>query len=361
MHSHLSKSWAACWLAAVCLYLGLGSSVLAAIYTPKVLSGHVPAVIAQEHLAASGLLADTNQLNLALGLPLRHPAELSLFLSEISNPGSTNYHHYLTPEQFTAQYGPTPEDYQRVINFAETNGFKVMAQHGNRLVLDVQGSPTVIDRAFHLTLRTYHHPTENREFFAPDREPTVDASLPIVDISGLNNYSRPHPLNVLKKNSDSTRAVPRSGSGPFGYYFGSDFRNAYVPGTALTGSGQMVGLFQFDGYYPTDITNFTAHAGLTNIPLTTVLLDQFDGTPVSSDGSREVSLDIEMAMSMAPALSGIVVFEAGEGGNAVDILSSMVASNQISQFSCSWGWNGIPNSTLDTLFLDIQVFQDTQE
>ncbi len=71
----------------------------------KNLAGHVPAVVS--HLQAKGLLAATNRLSLALGLPLRNQEALTNLLQQIYDPASTNYHHYLTPEQFTAQFGPT--------------------------------------------------------------------------------------------------------------------------------------------------------------------------------------------------------------------------------------------------------------
>ena len=59
---------------------------------------------------------------------------------------------------------------------------------------------------------------------------------------------------------------------------GNDFRAAYVPGLALTGAGQSVGLVEFDGYYPSDITNYADIAGVPAVPLKNVSLDGFDGT-----------------------------------------------------------------------------------
>ena len=60
---------------------------------------------------------------------------------------------------------------------------------------------------------------------------------------------------------------------------GSDFRNAYVPGSPLTGAGQIVGLLQFDGYYASDIAKYESLAGLPNVPLQNVLLDGFRRRP----------------------------------------------------------------------------------
>jgi hypothetical protein len=64
-------------------------------------------------------------------------------------------------------------------------------------------------------------------------------------------------------------------------------------------------------------------------------------------------LDIELAIAMAPGLSGIVVFEAGPSGLQNDILNTMAASNQIKQLSCSWGWGGGPSTTTDNIFKEM--------
>ena len=225
----------------------------------------------------------------------------------------------------------------------------------NRLFVDVSGSVADIQTAFHITLRTYHHPTEARDFYAPDAEPSVDASLAISDISGLNNYVLPHPKSLHIDSSPSTNAIPRTGSASDGAYIGNDFRAAYLPGVTLTGSGQIVGLLEFDGYYASDISAYETAAGYSSMPLQTVLLDGFDGTPTRGpdSGNGEVSLDIEMAVAMAPRLSKIVVFEGGPDGLQNDILNAMAASNQIKQLSCSWGWGGGPSTTTDNIFKEM--------
>jgi len=76
-------------------------------------SGHV------SHLTPIGRLPSTNHLNLAIGLPLRNQAALDEFLRQLYDPGSTNYHKYLAPQEFAERFGPTEQDYQAVKNFAE--------------------------------------------------------------------------------------------------------------------------------------------------------------------------------------------------------------------------------------------------
>jgi hypothetical protein len=314
----------------------------------KTLPGHLPAVVSK--LPALGDLPATNELWLAIGLPLRDPVGLKNFLADVYNPASPNYRHYLTPDQFTAKFGPTERDYAAVKAFARANGFSIAGEHGNRLLLDVRAKPADIQRAFHLHLRRFQHPTEAREFFAPDAEPTVDAALPVADVSGLSNYQLPQP-KLLKKNSVAGQAGTKAGSAPTGDFLGDDFRAAYVPDTTLTGAGQMVGLLQFDYYYTNDVTAYAqlAGGGRTNIPIQTVFLDGYHGKPTSG-GNSEVTLDIEMAMAMAPGLDKIIIFTGGSGGSQNDILNAMAASNTVKNLSCSWGWGGGPATTTDAIF-----------
>lgn len=338
--------------------IGLGLLLLAGSAHPvfaagrQFLPGHVPAVVSR--LQSLGHLPGTNHLQLAIGLPLRNEQALDDLLRQIYDPASPNFRHYLTPQQFTERFGPTEQDYQAVIDFAKANGLKVTALHDNRLLLDVSGSAANVERAFGVTLQIYRHPAGNRLFYAPNTEPTVAVGLPVADIQGLSDFSRPHP-KLLRKNISN--AKPETGSAPdgSGSYFGNDFRNAYVPGVSLTGAGQAVGLFQADGYYANDIAAYAAAAGngRTNIVIQKVLIDGFSGTPTTgaNSGNGEVSLDIEMAMAMAPGLSRIVLFE-GNPNHFIpnDILNTMAASNTIKNLSSSWGWSGGPTTTTDSIF-----------
>jgi hypothetical protein len=315
----------------------------------KVLPGHVPRELSG--LTAKGRLPATNQLHMAIGLSLHDPAGLDDFLAQVCDPASPNYRHYLTPEAFAARFGPTESDYTAVKDFARTNGLTVTAAYRNRLVLDVAGPAAAVEKAFHISLHTYRHPTEARDFFAPDTEPMVEAALPVADICGLNNFKLPHPKSLKLSAVQQTKAAPKGGSGSGGSYLGGDFRAAYASDVTLRGAGQIVGLVEFDGYYANDIASYENQSGYTNVPLANVLLNGVSGSPGFSgqgtDAIGEVSLDIEMAIAMAPALAKVMVYE---GSQQNSILSQMVSDNQARQLSCSWGWSGGPSTTTDNLF-----------
>lgn len=329
----------------------------------KTLHGHVPVAISRHNLQPNGQLSNEAVLDLTFGLPLRNTNALNNLLQQIYDPAGTNYHHFLTSQEFTAQFGPSAEDYQRVIKFANDNGLTVVGTHPNRMLLDVSGKASDIEKAFQVTLRTYSHPTENRKFFAPDVDPSVPSALPVENITGLDNYRQPHTRYKLKSAASSAQSKATTGSGPDGNYIGNDFRNAYVPGSILNGSGQTIALVEFDGYYSNDITQYEGLAGRTNIPLQNVLLDGFTGLPTGNGGEVEVSLDIDMVVSMAPALANVVVYE-GNPYNFFpdDVLSRIAEDNSARQISCSWGWGGGPSATTDHIFQEMalqgQTFYD---
>ncbi|HUE37549.1 MAG TPA: S53 family peptidase, partial [Candidatus Acidoferrum sp.] len=96
--------------------------------------------------------------------------------------------------------------------------------------------------------------------------------------------------------------------------------------------GQTVGLFEMDGYKPSDVTAYEAQASLPNVTLTNVFLDSISNN-VAGGNALEVTLDIDMAVAMAPGLASIIVYE---GTNTADILNRMATDDFANQLSSSW-------------------------
>lgn len=311
---------------------------VAAAQQTRTLRGHVPAAVSRLHLHSIGDLPTNTALNLTISLPVQNEDALNALLQQVYDPSSTNYHHYLNPEQFNRQFGPSASDYQKAVNFAKTAGLTVACSYSNHMILDVNGKASDIEKAFKVKFRKYHHPTENRDFYAPDSEPSVSAGLPISHISGMDNYLIPQPLLKQRLLIKSANSKPGFGSGPGGTYMGNDFRTAYVPGVALDGTGQSVALFELDGYFTADIISYEAQAGLPNLTITNVAVDGGVSFP-SFGGSGEVSLDIEMVISMATNLSQVIVYEAPNGfqNSPVDLLNRIATDNSAKQISSSWG------------------------
>ena len=316
----------------------------------QALHDHVRPAVASGQAAPVGFLPSTQRLNLAIMLPLRNQPDLTSLLGRLYDPSSPDYHQFLSVAQFREQFGPTEQDYQAVVAFAQANGLTVTDTPQNRLLVDVNGSVAQIEKAFHVKMAVYLHPKESRTFYSPDREPSLDLSVPVSHIAGLNNYSIPRPM--LKRASTAQQMVQSNvGSGPGGQYLGSDMRAAYYGGTALTGTGQAVGILEFDGYTMSDVTGTFAGHSYT-VPITNVLID---GASAASDGSDgEQVLDIVQAIAMAPGLSQVRVYIApittNIGVGDVDIFNKMATENIAKQLSCSWGWTPADTSANDPIF-----------
>ena len=191
---------AACWL-------GFPVPAQAA---QKVLKGHVPAITHQ--LPSISRLEGGTRLDLAIGLPLRNREKLTNLLQELYQPSHPNFRHFLTADEFASAFGPSEEDYQAVADFAKSHGLVVKGTHPNRTLLDVSGTVADIEKAFHLKMQVYQHPVEARTFFAPDVEPTLDLDTPVLAISGLDNYARPHPQLHLSGASLQPAVRPLAGT-----------------------------------------------------------------------------------------------------------------------------------------------------
>jgi subtilase family serine protease len=270
------------------------------------LSGSLPKQMVHLKLQPLNRFPSESNLDLVISLPFRHKDVLEADLRQIYDPSSTNYHHFLTPTQFTSRFGPNEQDYQQLMAFALSNNLAIIRKHSNRAGLHIRGSVSDIEKTFHLKMNLYQHPTENRLFYAPDVEPSIDLDLPVLQISGLDNYSIPKAPRPMAPNPGKA-PKQAGGSGPGGIYNGIDLRAAYIPNVTLTGAGQTVGLVTFDGYFTNDIRNYEAAFGLPNVPIQNVYLNG-NLIPGTNNGNLEISLDMEMALTMAPGMSKLVIY-----------------------------------------------------
>lgn len=326
----------------------------------SVMTHHVRDVIRNGRAQSTGRLPSNQVLQLDLVLPLRDTAGLDSALKDLYNPYSPSFHQFLTPQQFTARFGPTQDDYDTVVRFAKTYGFEVIGGSLNARDVQVKGTVANIEAAFHVNMRTYRHPTESREFYGPDVEPTMDLPFKLWHISGLDNYSIPRPL-VVNRNEyaaahgiDADRVVSHAttGSGPSASFLGSDMRAAYYGNGSLTGAGQNLGLWEFLGTDLADLNTYYSNVHQTNnVPVTLLSTDGTSTSCVYRAGrcdDTEQTLDMTQALGMAPGLSSLVMYV---GSSDTAIIGAMVSHNPLpTTIGCSWGWSPVDPGTLDPYF-----------
>jgi subtilase family serine protease len=326
-----------------------GATILCQAASQPLITRHVRDAVVSGEAKSVGRLPATQTMHFNIMLALRHQPELENFLQELYDSSSPSFRQFLTVEEFTARFGPSREDYDSLIAFAKASGFKVVGTSRNRMIVDVTGSVGSIEKAFHVTMGVYQHPTENRTFYAPDREPTADLSFQLWHISGLDNYSIPRPLVRHRNVKVKSNAV--TGSCPQASFCGSDMRAAYYGGTALTGAGQSLGLLEYAGTDLADLTTYYKNAGQTNkVPVT---LLSTDGTPTSCVAAQgcddtEQTLDMTQAIGMAPGMSSLVMYV---GSVDTAIFNAMATAKPLNaQLSSSWYWSPADPKSLDPIF-----------
>jgi kumamolisin len=345
--------------------IAIAAMVSAATITTRaqsVMTHHVREATLDGRAQALGHLASNQVMQLDVVLQLRDRPALQSYLNELYDPSSPVYRHWLTPTEFTARFGPTQEDYDKVVAYMKAHGFSVVGGTRDGMEVQVKGPVTAVESAFHVTMHTYQHPTEDRVFYGPDREPSTDLPFALWHVSGMDNFSIPHPLYVKKSDYAAAHGIQpeavvkhaTTGSGPSASFLGSDMRAAYYGGTALTGAGQNLGLFEYEGTDLADLTTYYKNVKQT-LPLTPVLLST-DGTSTACLYTRkggdcddtEQTLDMTQILGMAPGMSSLVVYI---GSVDTAIISAMTTHSPLpTTIGCSWGWTPADPTTLDPYF-----------
>jgi subtilase family serine protease len=146
-------------------------------------------------------------------LPFRNPAALSSFLTEVSNPQSPMYAHFLSGPQFVAEYGPPLADQQGLANYLESRGLTTTFLSTDHLTVAVEGTLTQLEAAFGVTFQMYSK--DGQTFFAPTASPSVPLSLApwVENIQGLTDRSAGFHPDVLYNPALGAAGSPSNGPG----------------------------------------------------------------------------------------------------------------------------------------------------
>ncbi len=312
-----------------------------------------------------GAANGAQQLNLSIGLRPRNQQELDNLLRNLNDPRSSMYHHFLTPQEFADEFGPTPDQQQQVVGYLRSQGLTVTSVAPNGLLIDASATVAQAESTFQVNINNYQLGTHT--FYANAGVPTVPASLSslIASIGGLDNSVKLHPLvqrmSHLSPKSGKpgvskrlSRAQPnaQAGFGP------ADLAGAYDAGplhqAGVLGNNQTVAVFELDGYQSSDITQYLQNYNLGNPSISNVLVDGFNGS--AGPGAIEVDLDIEVVAAMAPKATQIVY----EGPNTTqgvnDTYNKIVTDNKAQITTISWGECETASGTAELQTLDT-IFQ----
>jgi subtilase family serine protease len=304
----------------------------------KLLVTHVPAAVRDHRAALASRVDASTPMQMQVVLPMRNKAQLRDLLTALYTPSSPLYRHWLSVSEFTKRFGPTQKNYNAAMTFFRNNGLAVTHTAPNRYLFQVEGRAADVERVLHIRLNNYQHPMQNRTFMAPDREPTLALNVPVQEITGLDTYVLPYP-KLRKPEDASKQRAGAGGSGPGGWFIGSDMRAAYY-GTGkkakLDGSGQSVGLLELGPFNPNDVALYFSTIGQTNNVAVNGVSVNGATTTCGGCEDGEQMLDIVYAISMAPKMQQVQVYV---GNDPTAVENQMATDNVSKQLSTSWGYS----------------------
>jgi subtilase family serine protease len=282
---------------------------------------------------------------------LQHSAEqdaaLQILLNGQQTQGSANFHNWLTPQQYGAQFGPSDADIQAVSAWLGSKGFEVTRVSPGKHIIEFSGTAGQVKDAFHTAIHQYN--VNGESHFANASDPQIPAALApvVVGIKSLHNFrAKPtsHFSGMYRRAKDS--GLTQKLSGPeFTFttnnetFFGlgpTDFATIYnvLPlwNKGIDGSGQSIAIVQETDINLQDIRDFRALFGLpANDP--EVVLDGPD-PGIDPDVEPEAVIDVTWSGAVAKgAKIKLVVSSSTNTTEGIALSALYIADNNVAPIS----------------------------
>jgi hypothetical protein len=347
--------------------LGMLSGAAHAVPWPSVvLAGNHPVRMASLRPAAHADPAA--HLNLQITLAVRNRDQLDQLLLDQQNPASPRYHHWLTPAQFAARFGRSPQDLDALVQWLTAQAFTVNAASLTQRSVRFTGAVADAERAFGTNIMVFG----DGRSYSNITDPAIPARFGgmISAIGGLDNFlhsvavsqhyaNNPEPVTSEIAGRlallDSVAPIPgsRIGSNP-GVTVGgttafgpADFHTFYDENPLLAGGvngagGDCIAIVGDSDYTSGAVSLFNSEFGLPASSITTVLVN--GSNPGINGDELESLLDLEWSHAAAPGAPTRFYLgnpnSSSANGPIVDAIQSAVNQNVCGTISVSFGLCG---------------------
>jgi subtilase family serine protease len=295
------------------------------------------------HGRVTGAVAGPGRLTIQLWLRPGHVAAAQQYATAVSTPGSTLFHHYLSPAAYTARFGASPAAAGAVESWLHGRGFTGVQADAQRNYVRATGPVAAIDAAFQTEEENYQSSAGVNagpyQLHANNRAVAIPRSLSryVLGVTGLDNAVPRLPLELAptpQRESAGPTAAPCSryygqhqDSGlprAFGRtsfptqicgYSPQQLRAAYGASMANDGAGQTVALAVL-GLAPDMFLTLQDYAASDHFVAPSP--DRYHQLSLGSNTcgdpfNGEEQGDVEVSYDMAPGANQLVA-----GGGAVD-------------------------------------------
>jgi hypothetical protein len=298
-----------------------------------------------------GLLADQQpitKIHVLLQRSAEQEAALRQLLAQQQDPNSSQFHSWLSPQEFGQRFGPVDSDLQAAKDWLTSQGFTGLKVNNGKTLIEFNGTAGKVRNAFHSEVHRLS--VRGEEHFANMQEPQIPAALaPVVKgVVGLHNF---HPKPMLRRFGKFQRNASTGEVAPLftftdvnGTFYGvgpKDFATIYNVPTTVDGTGQTIAIVAQSNINLQDVTDFRSIFGLPaysldcstfpSSPCVSVILNGEDPGLVSGD-EGESDLDVEWSGAVAPKAKIIIVateFTTTDGLGGVDSSAEFIVDNNL--------------------------------
>lgn len=303
--------------------------------------------------------ADPDQkLNILVWLKGQNQTGLQQLLTNLYTPGNSQYHKFITPEQFKANYAPAMVNITAVANYLTEQGLNVVKLPSNGEFIQVSATVTQVEAAFNVHINQYN--LNGKEYYSNDQVVTLnnDIATMVSAISGLDNFEQLHHTQTKASNLGSGQMNP-------GEYTPQQVQSAYgvdqLLSKGINGSGQVVAVVSVHDY-PNVEPELNTYSTQFHLPLCTSANGCFakynqygEASPLPAAGTDpdcEACIDTRMIHMLATE-ANIHLYEMGDFSlaNIAIALNTIVSGNSANIISLSLAFgNDIADSPLEFIF-----------
>ncbi|MGH9866405.1 MAG: S53 family peptidase, partial [Candidatus Acidiferrales bacterium] len=277
--------------------------------------------------------------------------ELQTLLQEQQDQSSSNFHKWLSPGEFGAQFGPSNQDIQTVASWLSSHGFQIARISNARDVIEFSGTAAQVQEAFHTSIHSYV--VNGEQHWANATDPQIPSALEllVVGVDSLDSFPRksmhhlgnmftkpaehtsasgPKPLLTFQCGTNRNTGAPLYCNGVTPYDFATIYNvlplwNATPP---IDGNGESIAIVARSNINVQDVSNFRTAFGLPPNP-PQIILDGPDPGLVPGD-ETEADLDVEWSGAVArSATVKLVVSESTETTDGVDLSALYAVDNNV--------------------------------
>ena len=218
---------------------------------------------------------------------------LGQLLQRQQDPSSPDFHRWLTPWQYAAQFGASPDDVTKITDWLQSQGFVVDNIASSHTWIAFSGSAAQVSGAFHTSIHRYD--VGGVTHYANATDPAIPAALAdvVTGVRGLHDFRlKPRARKATPEMTTSSgvhHIVPDD--------LATIYNIAHLYTDGLDGTGQTIAVVGQSNINISDATTFRANFHLSAPNVTKVLAGPNPG--IVSGDVDESNLDIEWSGAVA--------------------------------------------------------------